>query len=207
MGTLEVRVTRVLLALITVTSVACARRTDLMDYRAIAGVDIDPPGPGRAVVVFVRPDGRAKFVSSTIFDDVAPVAVLMQKTYAVYDTPAGKHRFMVVSEAADFMDANLDEGKVYFARIADRMGAWRPRFSLLPVSPHDEKWKDLGEWMNDSDARRVTLNAAGRTWAQDNAPSIQKKHDAYLPKWLAKRDRPTLYPTDGIRLQDLRDLM
>jgi len=52
MGTLEVRVTRVLLALITVTSVACARRTDLMDYRATAGVDIDPPGPGRAVVVF-----------------------------------------------------------------------------------------------------------------------------------------------------------
>jgi hypothetical protein len=192
----------VLVLLIVIGSAACARRTDLMDYRATSGIDIDAPAPGRAVVVFVRPDGRAKFISSTIFDDLAPVAVLMQKTYAVYQTSPGKHRFMVVSEAADFMDADLEEGKVYFAWVADRMGAWRARFSLLPVTPHDKKWKDLREWMSDSDAHRVALNAAGETWAQDNAPSIREKHDAYLPKWLAKNERPNLYAEDGIRLQD-----
>jgi hypothetical protein len=140
-------------------------------------------------------------VSSSVFDDLDLVAVLMDYTYAAYETTAGKHRFMVVGEAADFMDADLAENRVYVAKVTPRFGVWRARFSLKPISPHDPDWPNVREWLSESTL--VTLNAAGRSWAQTNAESIREKHDGYLTKWLAKEERPALYRDDGVAFADM----
>jgi len=190
-----------LFSLLVVASVGCVPRTALMEYRPNRGLDLDAPEPDKALVVFLRPVKMAGYVSSVVFDDQDLVAVLMDYTYAAYQATPGNHRFMVVSEAADFMDADLEAGKVYFALVKVRMGVWRGRFSLMPLTPHDKEWQHLRRWL--SRARRVTLNNAGISWGQDHAQSIQQKHDAYLPKWLAKNERPALYQEDGVRLQDL----
>jgi len=190
-----------MLLVIAAASVGCVARTALMDYQPDRGLDLEAPQPDKALVVFMRPKKIAGYVSSVIFDDQALVAVLMDYTYAAYQTTPGKHRFMVVSEAADFMDADLEAGKVYFGLVNVRMGVWRGRFSLVPVTPHDKDWQHVRKWLSGS--RRVTLNTAGMSWGQDHAHSVQQKHDAFLPKWLAKNERPTLYQEDGIRLQDL----
>ena len=190
------------LVLVAVTA-GCVPRTALMDYRASAGFALSPPPPDKALVVFVRPGRMAGYVASVIYDDQDIISVLMDETYAAYQAKPGIHRFMVVSEAADFMDADLEAGKVYFAEVQVRMGVWRGRFSLRPVTPRDEEWPELREWLSRS--RLVTLNAAGRSWAQENANSVHNKHDAYLQKWLAKNEheRPTLFAQDGVRLEDL----
>lgn len=189
------------LLLLAVVCASCVARTDLMDYRPEEGFAVSPPRPDTALVIFMRPGRMAGMVSSTVFDEVALVAVLMDYTYGAYETAPGRHRFMVLGEAADFMDAELDPGKVYFARVTPRFGVWRARFSLQPLTPHDEEWTDLQEWISGS--YLVSLNAEGRTWAQENAPSIQEKHDAYLAKWLEKDERPALYREDGVRFADL----
>lgn len=193
-----------LLLLLATVSLGCAR-TDLMDYRPKEGFDVEAPRPGKALVIFLRPGAGGRLIenmiSSTVFDDQDPVAILMGDTYAAYQTTPGKHRFMVLGEAADFMDADLDAGKVYCAMIVRRFGVWRTRFSLKPVTPHDPEWQSVREWIDD--ARLVTLNAAGRSWAQANAQSIREKHDAYLKEWLAKDERPALYHDDGVAFADL----
>ena len=172
-----------------------------MDYRPKAGLELEAPPPGKSLVIFLRPGRMAGAVSSTVFDDQDLVAILMDYTYAAYETTPGKHRFMVLGEAADFMDADLAAGKVYCALIVPRWGVWRARFSLKPVTPHDPEWQKVREWIGD--ARLVTLNAAGRSWAQANAESIREKHEEYLAKWLAKDDRPALYRDDGVAFADL----
>jgi hypothetical protein len=176
-------------------------RTDLMDYRAKPGFDVPALRPGTSMVLFFRPGRMAGVASSSVFDDVDLVAVLMDDTYAAYETTPGKHRFMVLGEAADFMDADLAENKVYFATVTPRFGVWRARFSLKPISPHDPEWQQVRDWISDSTL--VTVNAAGRSWAQENAASIREKHDAYLAKWLAKDERPALYREDGVAFADM----
>src|SRR5262249_6364530 len=175
----------------------CVPRTALMDYRGSEGFALDPPQPDKALVVFARPGRMAGYVASVVYDGQDLVAVLMDVTYAAYPTTPVKHRFMVVSEAADFMDGDLEAGRVYFAEVRVRMGIWRGRFSLQPVTPHDEEWREVREWLSGS--HLVTLNAAGRSWAQENAGSVRNKHDSYLPKWLAKSERPAPYAQDGGR--------
>ena len=199
----SVRPCRPILLLLAVALVGCVPRTDLMDYRPSAGMDLQPPHGDESLVVFLRPGRMAGLASSSVFDDTNLVAVLMDYTYAAYETTPGIHRFMVLGEAADFMDANLDAGKVYFARVTPRFGIWRARFSLAPVTPNDKEWQDLHGWMSES--YLITPNAAARSWAQENAQSILEKRDGYLVKWLAKDagERPMLYQQDGVRFQDI----
>ena len=75
-------------------------------------------------------------IQSTVFDvtDDAPrmVGIVSAKTKIAYEVAPGEHHFMVVSEAADFMRADLAAGKTYYALVTPRMGVWRARFSLLP---------------------------------------------------------------------------
>ena len=189
------------LSLALVCSGCGVTRTDLMDYRASPGLDVQPPPPGRSLVIFMRPGRSGGETSAALFEDETLIAIVMARTYFSYETTPGKHRFMVVSEAADFMDADLVDGKVYFARVAPREGLWRARFSLRPVTPNDPQWAEVREWIAAS--TRVTLNNAGRGWAQENAASIAEKHDAYLVKWLGKNERPTLYREDGIAFTDI----
>jgi hypothetical protein len=190
--------------LLTVCSAwGCTPRTDLMDYAPKPGFDIQAPRPGNALILFFRPGRMAGVASSSVFDDVDLVAVLMDSTYTAYETTPGKHRFMVLGEAADFMDADLAENKVYCATVVPRFGVWVARFSLKTITPQDPEWKEVREWISDSSL--VTLNSQGRSWAQENTASILEKHDAYLAKWLEKDpgDQPSLYPDDGVPFGDM----
>src|SRR5690349_14281789 len=78
----------------------CVYRTDLMEYSRSRGATFEKPKEGKAIVLFLRPGRMAGIVSATVFDDQKLVAVLMDYTYAAYETTPGKHRFMVLSEAA-----------------------------------------------------------------------------------------------------------
>jgi hypothetical protein len=132
-------------------------------------------------------------ISAAVYEDDEFLGIVMRHSRLVHRTSPGTHRFMVISEAVDFLDAELEAGKLYFVEVSPRMGAGRARFSLAPIAASNP---DLEDWLNDS--YPVTTNAAGRAWARDNQPSVTQKKDEYLRKWLTKDTRPTLRLEDGI---------
>lgn len=156
--------------------------------------------PNEAVVVFLRPSGAGYQVQSSVFEiaEGAParlVGIVAAKKKVVYRTTPGPHTFMVVSEGADFMAADLAPGRTYYALATVRPGFWKARFSLRPVTPDEHgdltEWLAAGEW--------VAVNADSERWAAENAADIEKKRAAYLAKWLQKPelDRPFLRATDA----------
>jgi hypothetical protein len=177
--------------LIVLLAAACARRSDLMDA-ARRGVALQPVPPDKAIVVFLRPAYLGYLISAAVYEDDEFLGIVMRHSRLVRETSPGTHRFMVVSEAADFLDAELDAGKIYFVEVAPRMGAGRARFTLVPMALD----RDLRGWLDDS--YPVTTNAAGHAWARDNQPSVTEKKENYLRKWLQKPERPALRPTDGV---------
>jgi hypothetical protein len=160
------------------------------------------PESGKAMVVFMRPSSMGYGFQSSVFEvikDDQPVlaGILAQKEKMVYQADPGEHLFMVIGGSADFMSADLQAGKTYYALVTPRMGAWRARFSLKPMhhdmidSPEFNKWAKVCQW--------VVRTPDAELWAQANMPSIQSKQRSYYQKWMMKYEsqRPRLRKEDG----------
>lgn len=176
----------------------CARSSDLVSYSPNTGFHLGAPPPDRAMVVFLRPAYVGNAISAAVYNDDEFLGIVMRHSYIAAPTSPGTHRFMVVSEAADFLGADLEGGKIYFVNVVPRMGWWRARFSLQAITPSSPEWADLGGWLAES--REATLNDEGRAWARENQASVKEKKDAYLVDWLSKpeAERPVLRPGDGV---------
>ncbi len=155
------------------------------------------PDPGKSMVVFMRPSSFGGAILSTVYDGMDYIGTVPANTRFSYQTDPGEHMFMVIGESADFMKADLAPDKTYYARVAARMGVWKARFSFIPYNGESEE--ELQEWINGT--KPMEMNEKGKTWAEQNAPSIQEKHDKYLPEWEQKseelRAKQTLLNSSG----------
>jgi hypothetical protein len=174
----------------------CARRSALVNYAPTSGYRFSPPPPDKALVVFLRPAFLGYAISAAVYEDDKFLGIVMRHSYIEHLTPPGKHLYMVVSEAADFLGADLQGGKIYFVQVVPRMGAWRARFSLHPITPSGSEWEVLPDWLDRS--YRAVLNQDGIEWARENDESVKEKKDDYLPVWEEKPERPELRPADGV---------
>ncbi|MDR3631638.1 MAG: hypothetical protein P4L42_15060 [Desulfocapsaceae bacterium] len=160
------------------------------------------PNKEEVSVIFMRPSGFGFAISSSVFDLTGDtdtfVGIVSAKKKIVYKTKPGEHMFMVIGESADFMKADLRGEKIYYVLVTPRMGVWKARFSLQPVSRSELSSADFNDWVNSCTYTENTDDSY--TWAKDNAPSIQSKKSEYLPEWYKKSesDRPFLKAEDAL---------
>jgi len=173
---------------------ACAseRMVDLTQPPA----SVAAPAVDSAIVVFLRPSILGGAIQSSVFDISGTsdelVGIVSSGRKIAYSTKPGKRRFMVIGESADFMDAELAAGRIYYARVEPRVGFWKARFSLVPVTAADASLAgDL------SSCKWVDNTASSLAWARENMPSIREKHTSYLPDWEKSADKPFLPVTAG----------
>lgn len=175
----------------------------------VADQAVQAPSPDMAQVVFMRDAYTGKAIVSSLYDvtdgQTRFIGVMANGTKIAHPTTPGKHTFMVVSEAADFMEADLVAGKTYYALVTPRMGLWKARFSLWPISnepdaAHSLKSKNFKDWVEDTDL--VTNSPKSLAWYQRVKASVEKKRAEYWPVWQEKSAEAiaerTLKPTDGL---------
>ena len=175
----------------------------------VADQTIPAAAPDKAQVVFMRDAYTGKAIVSSLYDvtdgKTQFIGVMANGTKIAYPTTPGKHTFMVVSEAADFMEADLVAGKTYYALVTPRMGLWKARFSLWPISndpeaAHSLKSKNFKGWVEDTDL--VTNSPKSLAWYERVKASIEKKRAEYWPVWQEKSAdavaERTLKPSNGL---------
>jgi hypothetical protein len=164
---------------------------------------------GKAMLVILRPSRAGGAIAASTYDitgdQTTLIGVLGPHDEIAYQVDPGQHRFMVVAENADFMDATFDAGKTYYAVLRVRPGVWKARFSLLPIhatsddqynlqSPDLADWKAGCEWVERTDRADA--------WFAANRPSIDDKRREYLLKWdrMAPNDKAelTMGAGDGV---------
>jgi len=160
------------------------------------------PESNEAMVVFMRPSTFKNDFGSSVFDITENredlVGIVPAKKKVVYKTNPGEHMFMVIGETADFMRANLQAGKTYYALVTPHMGGWKARFALRPVSKKELNSKRLNSWL--SSCKIVENTKDSFEWVKQNAPSIQSKKQEFLTEWNARPEKakPMLNPDDGL---------
>lgn len=162
-----------------------------------------------STIVFMRSSMVGAAIKTSIYEvtngETIFIGILKNKTKISYQTSGGKHTFMVVSEAADFMEADVIAGKTYYSMITPRPGAWKARFSMIPIrndgttkfntgSDKFEKWKKK---------TKVTLMTdKSKAWYEKHKQSVEEKRTKYWAKWVQKSAEEissrTLNATDGL---------
>ncbi len=154
------------------------------------------PAPGKALVVFLRASSYAGAVQSAIYDGDSYLGTLSVGTQFAYQAAPGQHLFMVVAESADFLRAELHEGKTYYAILAPRPGFVSARFSFRPQNGQIPD-SDMQQWVRET--QQVVVGEEGLAWARDNTASVQAKKAEYLSKWRSKpeAEKQTLHASSG----------
>lgn len=172
------------------------KMSEVKEAPVVAGAD-------QATVVFMRSSFVGSVVSASVWDVTGPqaqfVGIINNGTQFHYPVAPGSHRFMVVSEAADFMEADVAAGKHYYAMITPRMGVWKARFSFDPQTGAELDSADFKTWK--SETTPVVLSPKAEAWAAKSKADAEKKRQEYWPKWTAKeahqRESQSMKPADG----------
>jgi len=143
------------------------------------------PESDKALIHFLRPSSFGGAIQATLYDGVDYIGTISANTRVSYEAAPGEHMFMVIGESADFLQAELLEGKVYFATVEPRPGFWKARFSLRPMNGQVAQEK-IDKWMDGT--KQVIVDEDGIAWAEQHQEDILKKREKYLPTWHDKPD-------------------
>ncbi len=195
---------RVLLLLSAVLFVGCG--TNPMKLAPNQNLDTSSD---QAQIVFMRSSFVGSAINASIYDvsdgQTKFIGIIGNATKVAYKAPPGKRVFMVVSEAADFMEGNLSAGKTYYSIITPRMGAWVARFSMWPIKKDTNADYHFGmdtveQWK--SSTQLMLKTPESDAWYESNKASVESKRQQYWPVWQQKTPeelvRRTLSPEDGI---------
>jgi hypothetical protein len=193
-----------LLALLLTATPVFAKKVQM-----VPAADQNPkPAEGKALVVFFRASAYGAAIASSVYsapdDSTTFLGIVRYKDKVAVQMDPGQHRFMVIAENADFIDAELEAGKTYYVLISPRMGMWKARFSLFPI--HDASTDEYNvqspqfkQWMTKT--AFVEIGPAAQAWYDENKASVEEKKADYLQKWnkMLPKDRAelVLHPQDG----------
>ena len=169
----------------------------------------DETDPSKNVtIVFMRSSMVGSMIKTSVYEvtngETKFIGIMKNKSKINYQTTPGKHTFMVVSEAADYMEANLEADKTYYSMVTPRTGAWKARFSLIPVrndgtTDFNTGSKKFAKWKKKT--KQVSMDEKSQAWYEKHKASVEEKHAKYWQKWQKKSPEDlaarTLNPGDG----------
>ncbi|MFN8133944.1 MAG: hypothetical protein U0Z17_01465 [Bacteroidales bacterium] len=101
--------------------------------------NIVPAPNNKAVVYFVRYSSMGFAINFSYFDSTRLVGRFNCPKYIRYECEPGKHLFWARSENRDYVEAEVEAGKIYFIVANPRMGAVKAQVELVAVDPKDAK--------------------------------------------------------------------
>jgi len=160
------------------------------------------PQSDKALIILMRPVGSAYRQMSTVFDvtndEIKLIGILPNMKKIAYNVEPGQYTFMVLGESTDYMAADVEAGKTYYARVVQRMGMIKARFSLLPIHKAELDSEEAKEWLKET--QYVEATPTTHAWYERHKESVVNKHVVNYEKWKAKSvgHRPTLVKEDGV---------
>lgn len=198
------RISAVLVVVGTLLLTGCSSMMQPVDNQAV-----QPSAQDGAQVVFMRSAFTAKAIDASLYDvtdgQTRFIGIMANGTKVAYPTAPGHRTFMVVSEAADFLEADLAPGKTYHSMVTPRMGMWKARFSMWPVArdakaEYSSQSSDFKDWI--ADTKLVTNSPKSLNWFESNKDSVEAKRAEYWPVWQKKSPADlqlrTLHAADGL---------
>ena len=121
------------------------------------------PSPDKSVVYFLRPSSMGFAINFQIWDRDRLIGLSQAKSYFAYLCNPGRHLFIGIAENKVAVDADLAPGKSYYIVTEPRMGGWKARLAMIPVTKGSERW-DKAEMMRGELEYVVPVEEEVRAW-------------------------------------------
>jgi hypothetical protein len=134
---------------------------------------ITGPSADKALVYFMRPSGLGFAINFQIWDGDKFIGLSQAKSYFGYQCNPGQHLFIGVAENKRGVEADLEAGKSYYIITQVKMGGWRARMALIPVTQDSEFWNTVETYkqsLNFVEAKEDML----ATWEAKEKAKIQQ---------------------------------
>jgi len=100
---------------------------------------ITPAPSDKSVIYFVRTSVLGSAINFSYFDSTKLIGRFNAGKYIRYECNPGKHLLWARSENRDFIEADLQPGKIYFLKANPRMGLAKAQVYLEQVDPNNPK--------------------------------------------------------------------
>lgn len=97
------------------------------------------PAKGKSMVYFTRTSSVGMLINFSFYDGEELIGKLKPGKFIAYECTPGNHVFIGKSENTDYVEANLEEGKIYVIDSEAQMGAFKARVKLVPLDKTNEK--------------------------------------------------------------------
>jgi len=100
-------------------------------------VSVSASDPDQANIVFLRSSPFNYKEITSVYEVTGQklqfIGLLNNDTRLTYTVAPGHHLFLVASSTVDYMRAEIEAGRVYYAIVAPGIGARTRQFSIFPV--------------------------------------------------------------------------
>ena len=104
--------------------------------------DLKQPSEGKSMVYFTRSSALGMLINFKYFDGENYLGKFNYGKYLAYECEPGKHLFWVKAENFDFVEAELEAGKIYIIDAEPQMGAFKSGVKFVPFDNNPESYKD-----------------------------------------------------------------
>jgi len=162
---------------------------------------LEPAPAEKAVIYFARPSSTGFAINFSYFDSTKLIGIFNGPKYIRYECDPGPHLFWARSENVDFIEAEVEAGKIYFIEAIPQMGAIKAAVKLHPVDPKDaKKMGKIFKLMNKKPAASLPPSEleAETVRLQDAIYKGMEKYEAEKKKGkINARLNPSIYYTAG----------
>jgi hypothetical protein len=157
-----------------------------------------PAGPpqDKSMVYFLRPSGLGFAINFQIWDRDQFIGLSQAKSYFSYLCDPGKHLFIGIAENKVAVDADLAPGMSYYVITEPRMGGWKARLAMEPVSKGSESWEKV-EAMKNELGFVVPVEEEIRAWDATKKPEARELVDFFEKNPEREKYMGHLTPPDG----------
>ncbi len=172
---------------------------------AMYSQDLKTPSEGKSLVYFVRSSSVGFLINFKYFDGEQYLGKFNYGKYLAYECEPGKHLFWSKSENIDYLEAELEAGKVYIIDSEPQMGAIKAAVKLVPFDNNQNNYKNLKKYERKKESilesisklKEYTITAEDLEESKKDLEDVVKRSMEKYTKRKAKGDVFTSMPANG----------
>jgi hypothetical protein len=165
-------------------------------YMVKAEAPTAAPPPDKAMVYVLRPSGMGFAINFQVWDRDRFIGLSQAKSYFAYLCTPGKHLFIGIAENKVAVEADLAPGKSYYILTAPRMGGWKARLSMEPVTQGSENWGAVEALTKDLEFTEPVADQV-QAWDADKKAEVAALVEFFEKNPERAKYMSRLAPTDG----------